>query len=102
MSAVTSGVPQASAWKALFGITRFAFSEVPKIPSAQPARWSSSGSRSYSTHGTQSTFARPVAHERLELAAADQAEAQLGRGARGREHGLHAVQRDQLADEQDA
>ena len=44
--AVTSGVPHASAWKALFGITRPAFAEVPKTPSAQPARWISAGSRS--------------------------------------------------------
>ena len=56
MSAVKSGVPQASAWKALFGITRIALSEVPKMPSAQPARWSSAGRRSYSTQGTHSTF----------------------------------------------
>ncbi len=41
VSAVTSGVPQASAWNALFGITRPAFADVPKTPSAQPARWSS-------------------------------------------------------------
>ena len=56
VSAVTSGVPHASAWNALFGITRLAFAEVPKTPSAQPARWISSGSSSYSTHSTHSTF----------------------------------------------
>ena len=38
VSAVTTGVPHASAWKTLFGITRAAFAEVPKIPSAQEAR----------------------------------------------------------------
>ena len=46
VSAVITGTPQASAWKTLFGITRPAFSEVPKTPSAQPALWSSRGSRS--------------------------------------------------------
>ena len=44
---------------------------------------------------------RPVPHEAFELAAADEAEGQLGRLARGREHRLHPVQRDQLADEQE-
>ena len=57
VSAVTSGVPQASAWNALFGITRPVFAEVPKTPRAQPARWSSSGRCSYSTHSTHSTLA---------------------------------------------
>ena len=37
VSAVTSGVPQASAWYALFGITRVAFDEAPKMPSAHAA-----------------------------------------------------------------
>ncbi len=57
VSAVTSGVAQAIAWNALFGITRAAFSERPKIPSAAPAAWSSPASCSYSTQGTHSTFA---------------------------------------------
>ena len=56
VSAVTSGVPQASAWNALFGITRPVFAEVPKTPRAHPARWSSSGRCSYSTHSTHSTL----------------------------------------------
>jgi hypothetical protein len=38
-------------------------------------------------------------HEGAELAAANEAEAQLGRCARGPEHGLDAVQWNQLADE---
>ena len=38
VSAVTSGVPQASAWNALFGITRAALADVPKMPSAHDAR----------------------------------------------------------------
>ena len=37
VSAVTSAVAVAIAWKALFGITRPVFSDMPKIPSAQPA-----------------------------------------------------------------
>ena len=83
VSAVKSGVPQASAWKALFGITRLALSEVPKMPSAQPARWSSAGRRSYSTQGTHSTFSGRSSHKALELAAADDAEVKVGRGPSG-------------------
>src|SRR5262245_49354324 len=56
VSAVMRGTPQARAWNALFGITRRAFSEVPNTPRAQPARWSSAGSRSYSTQRIHSTF----------------------------------------------
>jgi len=37
VSAVMTGVPQAIAWKTLFGMTRAAFDEVPKIPSAHSA-----------------------------------------------------------------
>ena len=93
-----SGVPQASAWKALFGITRCAFAEVPKMPSAHEARCSSSGSRSYSTHGTQSTFAgRPA--RRVELAATDNPQPQLGCESCRFEDRLQTVKRDQLADE---
>src|SRR5438094_3231648 len=57
VSAVTSGVPQARAWKALFGITLPALSEAPKIPRAPPARWSSPGRRALSTQWTHSTLA---------------------------------------------
>ena len=71
VSAVTSGVPHASAWNALFGITRAAFSDVPKTPSAQPARCSSAGRSSYSTHGTCSTLRRRLGEQRVELAGAD-------------------------------
>ena len=93
-------MPQASAWNALFGITRCALSEVPKIPSAQPARWSSPGRRSYSTQGIQLDVRGSLAEQALELAAADDAEAKLGRGAGRGEDRLEAVQRDQLADEE--
>jgi hypothetical protein len=44
---------------------------------------------------------RTLAHERLELAAADEAEAQLGSRAGSGQHGLDTVERDELADEQD-
>ena len=101
MSAVTSGVPHASAWNALFGITRAALPDVPKIPSAQPARCSSPGSRSYSTHGTCSTFGGAVAEQRVELARSDDAERDVGREACRREDRLDALKRDQLADEED-
>ncbi len=70
------------------------------MPSAQPARPSSSGSRSYSTQSTHSTFAGALAQERLELAAADDAERDLRREPRRREDRLEPVQRDQLADEE--
>ena len=100
VSAVTSGVPQASAWNALFGITRPVFAEVPKTPSAHPARWSSSGSRSYSTHSTHSTLGGRSRSSAVELAAADDAERHLRREPRGREDRLDAVERDQLADEE--
>ena len=57
VSAVISGAPHASAWNALFGITRCALSDVPKIPSAQPALQYSRGRSSYSSHSTHSTLA---------------------------------------------
>ena len=97
---MTSGVPQASAWNALFGITRAAFAELPKIPSAQPAAWSSAGSCSYSTQGTHSTFGGPRVEKPVELPAADDAERELGREPRRLEDRLQPVQRDQLADEE--
>ena len=56
VSAVISGAPHASAWYALFGITRNALSDVPKIPSAQPAPQYSRGRSSYSIHSTHSTL----------------------------------------------
>jgi hypothetical protein len=37
VSAVITGVPVASAWKTLFGITRPVFGPGLKMPSAQPA-----------------------------------------------------------------
>jgi hypothetical protein len=40
-----SGAAQAIAWNALFGMTRCALPEAPKIPSVQPARWISPGRR---------------------------------------------------------
>src|SRR5204862_35827 len=101
VSAVTSGVPQASAWNALFGITRRALSEVPKIPRAAPAWCSSPESWSYSTQGAHSTFGGRVSsgapgggqvevagvadeHD-VELGVGLPQEAQLGHGqARGR------------------
>ena len=93
--------PHASAWNTLFGITRSAFADVPKIPSAQPARWSSSGSRSYSTHGTHSTFGgRARAARESSWPLPTTAEAELRRAPRRLEDRLEAVQRDQLADEQ--
>ena len=44
VSAVTRGVPVASAWKTLLGITRAALAEVPKIPSAAREPRSTAGS----------------------------------------------------------
>jgi hypothetical protein len=39
-----SGVPHASAWNALFGITRAALPLVPKMPSAHPVPRRAAGS----------------------------------------------------------
>ena len=100
VSAVTSGVPQAIVWNALFGITRPALAPVPKMPSAQPADWISPGRSSYSTQGIHSTFGGRSSQERLELPAPDDAERDLGCERGGGEDRVEAVERDQLADEE--
>ncbi len=80
VSAVTSGVAHASAWNALFGITRAALPAVPKMPERAAGRAvARRAARSYSTHGTCSTFGGPSLEQRRELAAADDAERELGR-----------------------
>ena len=80
VSAVTSGVPHASAWNALFGITRRAFADVPKTPSAQPLRARAPGSCSYGHPRDPLDVRRPRGEQALELAAPDD----RGAAARGR------------------
>ena len=71
VSAVTSGVPQASAWNALFGITRRAFAECRRSPSAQPRAMQLSGQPLVLDPGHALDVGGPVAEERVELTAAD-------------------------------
>ena len=100
VSAVITGSPHASAWNTLFGMTRRAFGVAPKMPSAQPARCSSSG-RAFVFHPRHATPRSRAGREQLlELTAADDAELQLRRAPRGLEDRLQPVERDQLADEQ--
>ena len=75
VSAVTSGVPQASAWNALFGITRLGLrrraEDAERAAGARGAPPAAARTRSTSTH---STFAGRSREQRVELAAADDAE----------------------------
>ena len=62
VSAVTSGVPHASAWNALFGITRAGLRRRAEDPErARPLAACSAASCSYSTHGDPLDVRRPVA-----------------------------------------
>ena len=99
VSAVTSGVPQASAWKALFGITRCALSEVPKIPSARRPGAAPRAALVLDPAGPTPRW-RPPGEQRFELAAADDAEPQPRGQPRRGEDRFHAVKRDQLAHEE--
>ena len=100
VSAVTSGVPQASAWNALFGITRPAFAEVPKTPSAQPGALELFRQLLVLDPVDPLDVRRALGQQRVELAAAHDAERDLRREPRRSEDRLDAVERDQLADEE--
>jgi hypothetical protein len=78
VSAVTSGVAQASAWNALFGITRAALSEAAEDPERCACPVQLAGSCSYSTHGTHSTFAGRFASSPSSCPRADDAERSSG------------------------
>ena len=95
-----TGRAQASAWKTLFGITRAAFSPVPKIPRAHAAPRYASGRSSYGIHGTCVDVRRPRLQQGVLLPASDDAQLELGRERRGLEDRLEPVQRDELADEE--
>ena len=101
MSAVTTGAPHASAWNTLFGITRRAFGDVPKMPSAQPQRAQLVGQSLVldPRDATRRSSGR-ASSSALELAAADDAEPELRCEPRRLEDRLQPVQRDQLADEE--
>ena len=103
VSAVTSGVPQASAWNALFGITRAAFARRAEDPERTAGAL---------VLARQLLVLDPVDPLDVRRAARSSsasswplptiAERELRREPRRREDRLEAVQRDQLADEERA
>ena len=75
-------------------------SEVPNTPSAQPARWFSSGKLLVVDPVDPVDVGRAIGEEAVELARADDTERDLGREPGRRQDRLEPMERDQLADEE--
>ena len=96
-----SGVPTASAWNVLCGITRWALPLEPKMPRAQPAAGVQVRNLLVLDPGDVLDVRRPRIQEMRHLAGADDTEGDVRQTPRCLQDQLETVQRRRLADEQD-